>query len=302
MSWPDVLATLRDAFDLHLFDVGGRSIRPATLFALALVAFVTGQISKAFQQGVARAATIRGMESDQGSIAVAQRVVHYVVLVVGVVVALQILGIDLAALVAAGAVFVVGVGLAMQNLAQNFVSGLILLAERSIKPTDVVEVDGQVVVVKQMGIRSTIAHSRDGEDLIIPNSLLVQNTVKNLTHLDRYIRIRVAVGVSYDSDMGQVARVLMEAANQVPWRVRSREPILLWQGFGDSAVQWEISVWGSDPWRVPQMRTELARVVWDALKEAGITIAFPQLDVHLDAAAREAITGAEASRLRQVQG
>lgn len=286
------LSAVAEAFRVLNFELTSIGEHPITLMTpviLVLVWVATTQFSQAAQRAMADTAKMRGMDLDDGNVAVFQRLIHYVALTIGTIVALQILGIDLSSLVAAGAVFAVGVGLALQNLAQNFVSGILLLLERSIKPGDIVEVDGQVVQVRQMGIRSTIGRTRDGEDLIIPNSNLVQNPVKNLTHDDRHIRVRVPVGVAYESDVSEVFRVLSKAAKEIPWRAPGTDPILLWIGFGASSVDFEVSVWGTDPWRLPQLRTELTRAVWDALARAGVTIAFPQLDVHLDAPLPESL-------------
>lgn len=282
MSFRDMISNLHGALNFPLFELAGTQITLFTLVTLILLALVTLQISRGLQAAVARAAATRKVPDQEGSVQVAQRLVHYGVLTVGTVLALQGMGLDLGALVAAGAVFAVGVGLAMQNLAQNFVSGVILLVERSIKPGDVVEVDGRTLRVSEMGIRSTICRTRDGGELIVPNSTLVQGTVENLTMEDRLVRVRCPVGVAYESDMAEVRRVLKQAAHAIPWRLQDREPILLWIGFGSSSVDWEISVWASDPWRLPELKTELAIAVWDALKAAQLTIAFPQLDVHLD--------------------
>ncbi len=123
-------------------------------------------------------------------------------------VAMRTTGIRLDALFAAGAVFAVGFGFAMQNIAQNFVSGVILLFERTIKPGDVIEVGGQIVKVQQMSIRATIVRTLDEEDVIVPNSSLVQSNVKNFTLEDNIYRVRVTVGVSYSSDVPKVKAAL----------------------------------------------------------------------------------------------
>lgn len=289
MDFTELAASAHTLINFPLIEIAGTQITPFTLLAMVLVVFVTLQISWGLQKAVARAAAARKMDDQEGSIRVAQRLVHYTVLTVGAVIALQSLGIDLGALVAAGAVFAVGVGLAMQGLAQNFVSGIILLVERSIKPGDVVSVEGSTVRVTEMGIRSTVCRTRDGSDVIVPNSLLVQSAVTNLTKDDRTVRVRCPVGVAYSSDMAHVQAVLVAAAESLSWKVPDREPVLLWAGFGSSSVDWEISVWANDPWRLPAFRTELANAVWNALADGGITIAFPQVDVHFDPAVEAAL-------------
>jgi small-conductance mechanosensitive channel len=136
--------------------------------------------------------------------------------------------------------------------------------------------------VQKLGIRATIAKSLDEEEIIVPNSVIVQSTVTNYTLKDSLYRLRSAVGVTYGSDMNLVREVLMNTARQVSWRVQDREPVVLLMEFGSSSVDWEVSVWMDDPWRVRKARSELNQAIWWALKEAGITIAFPQLDVHFD--------------------
>ena len=116
----------------------------------------------------------------------------------------------------------------------------------------------------------------------IPNSLLVQSSVTNYTLGDSLYRIRAAVGVAYGSDMDQVMEVLMEAGRSVPERAPDKDPIVLLLAFGNSSVDFEVSVWAEDPWAARVTRSSLNMAIWKHLKEAGITIAFPQLDVHFD--------------------
>ena len=139
-----------------------------------------------------------------------------------------------------------------------------------------------MVRIIRMGARATVARTRDDEELIIPNSTLVQSTVKNLTLTDALYRIRSRVGVSYSSDMDKVEEVLGSVARSLEGRHDEREPVIYLADFGDSSVVWEISVWLADPWRGPQARSDLNKAIWNGLKDAGITIAFPQLDVHFD--------------------
>lgn len=205
---------------------------------------------------------------------------RYAVLALAGTVAFQLSGFDLGTLVAAGAMFAVGIGFALQNLAQNFVSGVLLLVEQTIKPGDVLEVDGRVVRVVKLGLRTTVARTRDEEDRIIPNATLVQNTVKNHTLADPSFRLRVAVGVSYGSDMKRVRDILERVAREAPFRDAECEPLVMLTAFGSSSVDWEIGVWTTDPWAARRHSAALHEAVWFAFREAGIAIPFPQLDVH----------------------
>jgi len=272
-----------------LLDVAGTSVTLATLLVFGAIVVVTFRVSKVLQRLLAMWFRRRGVQAE-GSLGVMQRLLHYAIVAIGLGIALQTVGIRLGALFAAGAVFAVGIGFAMQNIAQNFVSGFILLLERSIKPGDVLNVDGRVVRVVEMTIRSTIVRTRDGEDLIVPNANLVQATVNNLTMRDKAIRLRATVGVHYGSDMGQVRMVLEDMAASLNWRNTALEPQVLLLSFGSSSVDWEVSIWSDDPWASRRDLSRLYEATWDALNHAGVTIAYPQVDVHLDAPVTEAIT------------
>ena len=276
----------------RLFEISGTPVNVATLLVFVLILVVAYFISHALQRVLRR--SLLGLGAGrEASFAVTARLIHYVVMLVGVGIALNTLGINLTALFTAGAVFAIALGFAMQNIAQNFVSGVILLTERIIKPGDILEVDGRTVRVARLGIRSTVARTLDEEDIIIPNSILVQSTVKNHTLRDDVLRLRAHVGVAYTSDMRQVRQTLEEAARSIPWREASMEPVINLLQFGSSSVDWEISVWIDNPWRLQRLRSELNETVWWALKDAGITIAFPQVDVHLDPPVVEALHGVE---------
>ncbi|HZD06469.1 MAG TPA: mechanosensitive ion channel domain-containing protein, partial [Longimicrobiales bacterium] len=283
LDWSFVQA----AINARLFTISEAAVTPSTVAVFAVIVALSWGLSRLARRATARKLRVR--QVDPGTVAITQRLIHYGIMAVGLAVGLDNLGVNLAALFAAGAVFAVGIGFAMQNIAQNFVSGLILLVERSIKPGDVVEVEGRVVAVSSMGIRSTVARTRDDEELIIPNSSLVQNTVKNYTFQDSLYRLRAPVGVEYGSDMNQVKQVLEATAKNLEWPIKAREPVVLLREFADSAVVFEVSVWMNDPWTAPRSLSQLNEAVWWALKDAGITIAFPQLDVHFDPVVEEAV-------------
>jgi len=271
---------LREILNWELFDLAGTPVTVgsvATAFIVFLVAILVSLVSR---KVVGRALARRGLMRP-GAMATLDRLIHYAFLVVGAAVALTTVGLDLSALFATGAVAAVALAFALQNILQNFVSGIILLAERSITPLDILVVDGQMVRVERMGIRSTIVRNLDEEEIIMPNSNLVQSSVKNLTLADPICRARTQVGVAYATDLDGAARVLAEAAAGVEGRNPEREPRVQLQGFGDSSIVFDVSVWVDDPWELPAARTRLNFAIWRALKAAKITIAFPQMDVHI---------------------
>ncbi len=267
--------------DAPLFTIGGFPVTVARVSVAALITVMTFAVSWVLQRTVVRVLGLRGV-TREGTVGVARRLTHYLVLAAGLGAAFEALGINLSTLFAAGAIFAIGLGFAVQNIAQNFVSGVILLVERSIKPGDVLEVEGRFVRVREMGIRATIGQTLDDEEIIIPNAVIVQSTVKNYTLRDPIYRLRASVGVVYSSDMALVRRTLEAVAQSMEWRSRDRDPVVLMTEFGDSAVIFETSLWIDDPWRMRRSKSELNEGIWWAFKERGVVIAFPQLDVHLD--------------------
>jgi small-conductance mechanosensitive channel len=288
MEWIEQIDWDYGALDVRLFTLAGTPVTLATLVVFAAIVAATWLVSYLVGKAVMRALRLRGVK-DEGTIEVFRRLLHYAILATGLAIGLQTVGINLAALFAAGAFMAIGLGFAMQNIMQNFVSGVILLTERSIKPNDVLQIEGRFVRVQKLGIRATIAKTLDEEEIIVPNSVIVQSTVTNYTLKDSLYRLRCTVGVAYGSDMHQVGETLERAARDVPWRIKDRDPVVLLMGFGNSSVDWEVSVWMDDPWRVRRARSKLNQAIWWSLKEAGITIAFPQLDVHFDSPVIESL-------------
>lgn len=274
---------LRALGGLELLHLGSLKVTlsSALLFTAALAFAWWG--SQLAERGFKRAVALRGVKDD-GGITVTGRLVHHAAMALGIGISLELLGFDLSALFAAGAIFAVGLGFAMQNIVENFVSGIILLMERSIKPSDVLHLDGEDVMVKQLGVRSTVVLTRDDEDVIVPNAIIVQAMVKNYNYTDSIVRVRAPIGVSYKADMALVERVLLEVGDASPHRHASRAAVVLLRGFGSSSVDWELSIWIDKPWTRPTALSDLNKAIWFALIEHKIEIPFPQLDLHLDAA------------------
>lgn len=290
MKFLEQLERYTQPFDVELFEIAGTVITTATAAVFALVILFSWIASLLFQRTITRGFKIRGV-TDEGTLGVARRLTHYLVIAIGFGVGLQTIGINLSALFAAGAVFAIGLGFAMQNMAQNFVGGVILLLERSIKPGDVLQIGERLVKVRTMGIRATIARTLDEEDIIIPNADIVQSSVINYTLRDSLYRLRCPVGVVYSSDMAVVRETLQRTVDALPWRDQAKTPLVQLKDFGDSAVVYEVAVWFDDPWASRRRRSDINEAIWWAFKEQDIVIAFPQVDVHFDAPVVESLQG-----------
>ncbi|MBP7669469.1 MAG: mechanosensitive ion channel [Candidatus Eisenbacteria bacterium] len=259
--------------DSKVFAFTGMPVTVATLVAFVLIVVLALVASKAIRAALAHALHRRGVAAEEGGLAATLRLVHYAILAIGVGIALETLGVDLAALFAAGIVFAIAIGFAMQNIVQNFLSGLVLLFERSIKPGDVIQVGDLIAKVERMGLRTTMVRTLDDEETIVPNNILAQSLVANYAMRDSLYRVRTRVGVAYGSDMQKVREVLEAAAASLTWRVERRPPLVLMAEFAPAAVEFEVSIWMSDPWRMRRARSDLNEAIWDALNKAGISIA-----------------------------
>jgi small-conductance mechanosensitive channel len=271
-----------------LFTLSGTEVTPLSFFIFFLAIVASFAVSWVLQRVLGKALA-NTFKKRPGTLATLLRLVHYTVLLTGLGIGLQTVGVNMSALFATGAVFAIALGFAMQNIVQNFVSGIILMGERSITPGDVLEIDGTVVKVIAMGIRTTIVRTLRDEELIMPNSLLAQSMVKNFTLHDNAFRLGVTVGVSYDSDMNKVIEVLETTARNIPWRIPERETRVLMRDFGDSAVVFGVYLNIEDPWKQNVCMSDLRKEVWFALKDAGITIAYNQVDLHLDPPVTQAL-------------
>lgn len=275
--------------------MGDKGISLFTLGYMLLTFVGMLTISWVLRLGLRRALRRGKIEAAGGDLGVADRLIHYGFIVVGIALAMQTAGIKLGAIFAAGAVFAVGFGFAMQNIAQNFVSGVILLIERTIKPGDVLEIGGAIVKVMKMSIRATIVRTLDDEDIIVPNSTLVQSNVKNYTLEDNLYRVKVVVGVSYDSDLKLVREVLEKTTADVTWRDRNYPPRVLLIAFGSSAVEYETSAWMHEPFNYRIASSDLREAIWVAFKRANIVISYPQVDVHFPQSVAQNLFGSDTS-------
>ncbi len=291
MNLDNINKSLVEFYSSPLFTLSGTEVTLLSLLIFFFVVSFSIALSMVLQRALKRSLEHR-FEEQKGTLAAILRLVHYSIVIIGFGIGLQTVGINISALFAAGAVFAIAIGFAMQNIVQNFVSGIILLIERTIKPGDILEVEGGTVVrVIDMGIRTTIVRTWREEELIMPNSIFAQTTVKNYTLRDNEFRLGITVGVSYDSDMKKVIRVLEETARDITWRLPEPEPRVLLQDFGDSAVIFGVYVNVDDPWKQRVYMSDLRKAVWFAFLEANITIAFHQVDIHFDPPVTEAFTG-----------
>ena len=198
-------------------------------------------------------------------------------------VTLDFLGIDLTTLTVLGGALGIGLGFGLQKIASNFISGLILLLEKSIEQDDLVDVgNGAIGFVRKASARFTLVETFDGREIMIPNEDFITNRVTNWTYSSPHGRVEIPIGVAYGSDLELVMEILLEAATEHPDCVETPEPACYLREFGDSSVNFILHFWIGDVtkgrWR-PQ--SEVMMSIWRKFKEQGVEIPFPQRDLHL---------------------
>ncbi|MBT3989971.1 MAG: mechanosensitive ion channel [Rhodospirillaceae bacterium] len=204
------------------------------------------------------------------------------VMTIAIVAAMNSVGIDLTGLAVFSGAVGVGIGFGMQKIFANLISGLLILADKSIKPGDVIEVAGTYGWVNTLGGRYASVITRDGVEHLIPNEELINQRVSNWTFSDTEIRLKLPIGVSYDTDLPHAIETCIKAAQAEGRIITSPKPTCLIMGFGDSSIDLELRVWIRDPHNgISNIKSAVFLQVWKLFKEEGIEIPFPQRVLHM---------------------
>ncbi len=207
---------------------------------------------------------------------------RFFLLTLAILLSLNLVGIDLTTLTVFGGALGVGLGFGLQRITSNFISGFILILDRSIKPGDVVTIGESFGWVQELRARYIVVRNRDGVDTLIPNENVITNEVINWSYADRNIRLRIQVEISYDDDPEQAMALMREAASVSPRALMEPPPVVNLVEFGDNGILLELRVWIADPEAgVGSVRSAINLAIWRAFKEARITIPYPQRDLHI---------------------
>lgn len=210
------------------------------------------------------------------------KIIRILLISVAVVTAIGSIGIDLSAFAFLGGAIGIGLGFGLQKVVSNFVSGIILLMDNSIKPGDVIEIEGTYGWINNLRARYASVITRDGTEHLIPNEDLITQRVINWSFTDDLVRVRVPIGVSYGSDPHKCIELVLAAAISTNRVLKDPAPRCLLNGFGDSSVDLELRMWIADPSNgVGSVRSEVLLRIWDTFKENQIEIPFPQRDLHI---------------------
>lgn len=199
-----------------------------------------------------------------------------------IILGLNAVGIDFTALAVFSGALGIGIGFGLQKVFANLISGFILLMDKSIKPGDVIAIDDTYGWVNQIGARYVSILTRDGKEHLIPNENLITEPVENWSYSNDKIRVHIPIGVAYSSDRKLVQQIMLSVAAENPRILKDPEPKCLIKGFGDNAVDFELRVWIEDPSNgIANIRSAVYEAMWDAFKEHGVEIPFPQRDINI---------------------
>jgi len=210
------------------------------------------------------------------------RVLGYCFLALGFYVSFQVVGINLNSLAILAGAIGVGVGFGLQNIISNFISGLIILAERPITIGDRIEIGGVVGQVREISLRSTTVVTADNIAVIVPNGDFITHSVTNWSYEDPRVRFRIPFGVAYGTDLEMLRKLMLEVAAEHPMALKDPEPQLFFVSFGDSSLNFELAVW-SEKWdTLPRgFRSDLFFAIEKKLRENNIEIPFPQREIRV---------------------
>ena len=284
MGWQmqqEWLDGLKKFLDMPLLKLSGSSLTLWTLLYIAVLFILLFYFAGKLRAWVANRALLR-TRLDVGARQAAGSLLRYLTLFFGLLIIVQTAGIDLTSLnVMAGAVGL-GVGFGLQNIAGNFISGLIIMFERPIKIGDRIVVDDVEGDVVEIGSRSTVVLTNDNISIIVPNSKFITENVVNWKYNDSKVRFRIPVHVAYGSDVRQVERLLLEVARDEPDVLDDPQPVVRFLSFGDSALELELRAWSTNAVnRKGKLFSALNFAIYDKFRENSIEIPFPQRVLHL---------------------
>ncbi len=276
MEW---IETLNQILNFQVVVIGGSAITAKHILLFTLTLLITRYASRSTRRLLSEH-VLTSVEPAPRYVIL--RITGYAVWVIGIIVALDLLNIDLTALAVVAGGLGIGIGFGLQNVVSNFVSGLVLLLEQPIRIHDRITVENVEGNVADIHFRSTTIVTNDNIAIIVPNSQFINQTVTNWSYGDPTIRVHVPVGVAYGSDVERVTRILEEVAASTDHVLKHPAPEVRFNEFGDSSLNFELLVWSDDPPGHLKLRSELNYAIDAEFRRNQVEIPFPQRVVHIE--------------------
>lgn len=273
------MTSLDRFLQFEILNIGEYKIRVFTLVVVFAIFVITRLVLWVIKKAMFR--ENRFDNHDYGNVVAVFQIIKYVVWVVAIGLVFDAVGIKLTVLLAGSAALLVGVGLGLQQTFNDIISGIILLSERSIKVDDILEIDGDVVKIQKIGLRTSTGLNRDEISIIIPNSLITTNKVINWSHQAKKTRFRISVGVAYGSDVEHVLRILEESVIEHPEVDDKKTVQARFVEFNNSSLDFQVLFYSENVFRIEKMKSEIRKIINRKFLENNITIPFPQMDVYI---------------------
>jgi len=274
---------MNDFWQYIIIKIGNFTLTPGKLAVVAAIFIFAKLLLLLIKKGLVNKSGLSVTEKGAG-LSIYQ-LVKYFVWVIAVSLSVQMLGFDITLLVAGSAALLVGMGFGLQDIFSDIISGLFLLVERKVKIGDIMEVDGIVGKVQTIDLRTSVLLTREGYNIIVPNHKFITENVINWTHQAFDRRFHLEIGVSYNSDIDVVTTILLDCAllqkEVLRNEVEHNKPFVRLQQFGDSSLIFHLIFWTQDIFRVEQVKSDLRYRIFKAFHEKGISIPFPQRDIHI---------------------
>jgi len=210
------------------------------------------------------------------------QIIKYILWITAILISLQTFGIKLTLLLAGSAAILVGLGLGLQQIFQDIMSGIAILFEGTLKVGDIVEIQDDIVGrVVEIGLRTSKIETRDNIIMIVPNSKFVTDIVINWSHMEKRTRFHINVGVAYGSDVEKVTRILLECAERHKKISHTTKPFVRFKDFGDSSLDFQLFFWTTETFQVESIKSEIRYEINASFKQQGVQIPFPQRDIHI---------------------
>lgn len=272
--------TLKEFLESSLIETKDFDITVYEILVILLILFTTLFIIRIIRK-VFRMREKR-KEFDQGRSHAIQQILKYVLWIAAILISLETVGIKLTLLLAGSAALLVGLGLGLQLIFQDIMSGIAILFEGTLKVGDIVEIKDDIVGrVVEIGLRTSKIETRDNIIMVIPNSKFVTDIVINWSHMEKKTRFHVDVGVAYGSDVEKVTRVLLQCAGDQQNISASPQPFVRFTDFGDSSLDFQLYFWSTETFSVEFIKSELRYKIDAAFRQNGIHIPYPQRDIHI---------------------
>lgn len=271
--------TLNNIIEIELFQIGKYSLTVGMVLTILIIIILTKLLLWILKKILFRDKNIDKYE--EGNLYSLFQIMKYIIWISTILIVLDTLGLELNILFAGSAALLVGIGLGLQSTFNDFISGIILLFEGSIKVGDILEIDNDIVKIKKISMRTSVAINRDDITTILPNSLITTNKVINWSHQTKKTRFRIEVGVAYDSDVDLVISILKESAAEYLNETSDATINVKLLDFGSSSLNFVLLFYSKDIFRIETVKSEIRKVINRKFIENKITIPYPQIDLHV---------------------